>query len=630
MAAVAVGVGLFTPSRAVPFEKRDWILIADVENSTGDTLFDRSLDMALTIAIQQSQHVNVYPRPRVEETLRRMGRDSVDGLSEPLAREIAERENLPVVVVPSISRLDSVYLLGIRLVDPVTGVDLSSRSDRAIGANEVLSSLDRLARRLRRDLGESRRSLSRLGRQLPQVTTASLEALKAWAAGLQPGTSWEHAGRLWLRAIELDSNFAMAHNSLGLFYYWAQSDRLRGDKHFEKALSLSDRVTERERMLIQANAASWRGNREEAVEVYEIYLRQYPDDATTWHDLGYSRMMLGRSAEALDAFANVLELDSSSSDAYINIATIHAAEGRMAEAVPYYLRAFELQPDYRLVANINHEFGFNYAELGDFEAAEDVFNLAISDPRGDRARGLRSLALLRMFVGKYAEAAQFLEQSIVLNQTTAPGVSEMRDRLFLVMALSTAGATEALKRALEDAYARFRAVYLPPEWLQDWGMLFARNGYLERAEEVVDSAEARADPDNRDDVVALHLLRGEVALARGAYEEATDHFERARALEARTTRHQERLARSYLLKGDLDRAREWYEQILAVRSLGHEGQETWVLAHYQLGRIFEEQGDTTNALDCYGRLLGIWEEADSDIPLLLDTRRRVTQLQLPR
>ena len=78
--AVAVGGGalawrlwpvrLSISQRALAFNERDWILITDFKNLTGETVFDRSLRVALDVAIAQSQYVNVFPPSRVQETLR--------------------------------------------------------------------------------------------------------------------------------------------------------------------------------------------------------------------------------------------------------------------------------------------------------------------------------------------------------------------------------------------------------------------------------------------------------------------------------------------------------------------------------------------------------------------------------
>jgi serine/threonine-protein kinase len=619
------GGGLLGSWSNVAFSERDWIVIADLENSTGDSIFDQSLNAAFTIAVQQSRFVNVFPASRVQQTLARMGHESVDVLTESLAREVAVRENATVVVIPSIGKIDSVYALSIRVIDPTTGDNLISRAARATGKAEVLPALDGLGRRLRRDLGESVLSVARSGKRLPQVTTTSLDALKAWAAGGDPGLTLDQKGELWRRAVALDTNFAMAHNSLGYYYYWWRNDRVKGDEHFDKALSLTDRVTERERLLIEANAASWRGRREDAANTYQVYLAQYPDDASAWYSLGYSLMLVNRSTEALAAFARVLELDPSRAGAHINVATIHARERRHADAVPHYLRAFELEPYRRMDPNVNHEFGFNYVALGELGEAEEAFTEMLSGSPMQRAQGSRSLGLLRMFAGRYAEAIPYMRQAAALHEAADAPVGEMRDAWFLVTALQTRGATDELGLELAAAHQRLRSVYLDPYWLQFWGKIYARIGLLEEAVEVLDTVSARVNPENQNDKAAHHGLQGEVALARGDLVEAADHFEVAFALRDEND-YLESLAFCALVSGDLELARQRYEQLLVRGQLGSEAQESWVLAHYLLGKISDEQGDTTRAIERYSQFLDIWKDADDDLEPLIDARRRIRDL----
>ena len=93
----------------------------------------------MNVAVAQSQYVNVYPRSRVYETLRRMGRADVSTIDEALAAEVAVREHLKAVLSFEISSLEDTYLLSTSVLNPELGVVVYSETSRAEGKGEVLT-----------------------------------------------------------------------------------------------------------------------------------------------------------------------------------------------------------------------------------------------------------------------------------------------------------------------------------------------------------------------------------------------------------------------------------------------------------------------------------------------------------
>ena len=95
MVALAAGIGLwqgFQNEPALPFEERDWVLIADFENRTGEAVFGGTLEYALERELSNSQFVNVVPRPRIEDALRLMQRPLDTPINAAVGREIALRD----------------------------------------------------------------------------------------------------------------------------------------------------------------------------------------------------------------------------------------------------------------------------------------------------------------------------------------------------------------------------------------------------------------------------------------------------------------------------------------------------------------------------------------------------------
>jgi serine/threonine protein kinase/Flp pilus assembly protein TadD len=622
--AAVAGFLLLQPSRKIPFSERGWILVTDFENQTGDGVFDRSLNTALTVSLQQSRYVNVFPRSRVKETLQRMGRKDPDRLEGELAREVALREGIRALVTCSISRIGTVYTLTASIVDPHTQTALKTETIRAKGKDEILNVLNDLSGRIRKGLGESLKSIRQHSLGLPQATTSSLEALQNFAEAGRRSFDKEHLALL-IKAVELDPDFALAHAQLGSYYYW-HNNRVKGEEHFKKALSALDRLTERERLWIQAIVPAYRGNRDEAVVQYKVFLSKYPDDYAGWFNLGHNYLMMRRYDQAIDAFMKSLEIRPNQVDDYINIATCLSMMERYQEAVDNYLRAFQLKPERVTEPNLNHEFGFAYVKLGEFQKAEEVFNKMLSRGDGDKARGLRSLALLNMYQGKYSMAINRLRESILSHQTLKYWLNEIRDRLFLAVAYREKGNMEAFYQELRLAQELCAKNRVEPWWLLLIGKIYARLERTKQADDFLQQISSRMIEGNRWDQAAFNILKGEIELSKANYAEAIDLF--SMAYQLRDDNYPlESLAYGYLKKGDLDQAIAKYNLLISRKDLGWEAQEYWIQAHYQLAKIYETKADRERAIQFYEHFLEIRKDSDPGIPGVDDARKRLAALK---
>jgi tetratricopeptide (TPR) repeat protein len=631
--AVAIaGTLRLLSSSGIPFAARDWIVMADFQNQTGDSVFGGPLGSALTVALQQSRYVNVLPRGRIAFVLGQMERPRGTPLDEAVAREVALRGNARLLVVPSISRIDSTYLLTTRIVDPQTAADLLTRSARAQGKGEVLGALDQLARQLRRDLGESRRAVAQNGLRLDHATTASLDALRAWTEGNQYWNTrrFSEAADRYRQALGFDSSFAMAHEGLGRFFA-LNAQRDSSEYHFARALSRLDRVTERERLLIRAAFEGARGDWDASIRVQETYVDRYPDDPGERFNLGTAYMRAGRYPDAVRTLREVLQTDSTHVAANINLATTYSSMGASAEALRYYRRAFALRPDYRLSGNLNHEFGFNFVQLGELDSAAATFTAMLDQSPEQQAFGHRSLALLSMYEGRYAEARSHLERAIALTRALRAPLSEFRNRLYLAATYAAAGQARASRQALDRAAAIADTLSLGPVWLRRLAAGYVRLGDTSVLRRLVPLIKRRVTEGSTEDQAAAAGAEAELDLARGDYDNATALLERA-ALAAgeRGDEFRPTLALAYRLSGDPVRAESTYLTLLRSRAaLGWEPQEAWILAHYELGKLYQQRGEAAKAIGFYDRFLTIWKDGDSDLVALADARARVRALRSP-
>jgi len=622
--AAVILILVFRPTSGVGFNERDWIFIGDLENNTGDSVFDRSLQTALVVAIDQSAYVNVFPRNRAFETLRRMGQDTVTHIDVTLASEIAQRENLKAVLSLSIANLDDTYILTTRLLDPATGAALRSRDAQAEGKASVLESLDDLARGVRRDLGESLRSIRQRDTPLPMATTPSLDALKlhADAAAAWSASQWEEARTLWLRAIELDSNFAWAHASLGNAVSWLD-DENAAEPHFEKALSLLNRVTEKERLWITSLAAKG----DESIRALRAYLQQYPDDRDAWYNLGNGLRVLNRPEEALEAYDSSLAIDSLQVWAYVNSAVVYDGLGRFEESAAAFARSFELRPQEEMNTwgDVNRISGFVLVKLGDTTNARLRFEKLLSGTTDQQANAHRSLGLLEMYRGRYQAGIERLREAILLNRSENALLSEYRNRLYLATAFRAKGNTSDYERQLEMADRLTREMgFVATSWLVFLGGHYATSGAITDASRILDTMTVRATEDPGD-LANVEYMRGLVALAGEDVAGGLESLELAQRLWP-SDLYVYAIGQVSLANGNLDRAESAFLEILERMGLGWETQEVWLNAHYHLGRVYEAQGDTEHAIEYYQRLLDLWADGDDDLVVLEEARARLVRL----
>ena len=224
----------------------------------------------------------------------------------------------------------------------------------------MLRALGEVATRVRSSLGESLAGLPAQIKPLPMVTTSSLEALKLYAEALNAGSRDRGEGNALLRqAIALDADFALAYAELGRRYYLEgeRATREQGEQLFAKALQLTDRLSLRERLWIQAVAEDSRGNRQQAAVAYKTYLAQYPDDPSAWFRLAWTQMAtLGQFSEAAEGFKQVIRLQPNDLGAHINLASAYSGMEDVEAAIPAYQKAFTLEPAAIFGTFVNHEY----------------------------------------------------------------------------------------------------------------------------------------------------------------------------------------------------------------------------------------------------------------------------------
>jgi tetratricopeptide (TPR) repeat protein/tRNA A-37 threonylcarbamoyl transferase component Bud32 len=315
-AAVAVGFGVWAwlSRPALAFENRDWLVIADVENLTGDAVFDKALDTALRVSIEQSRYVNVVPRQRVTDALLRMKKPGGDRLDATLAREVAQREGFRAVLAPVISGVGGAYALSATLENPSTGASVKSAIVQAAKKEDVLPALDALVRDVRRGLGESMSALSPQSKPLSKVTTSSLEALRQYSLAIDKhrASQFDEARVYYENALRIDPAFASAQASLGMLEF-ERFDAKRGRELLAQVAGRLDDLSDSERYRILAfHARAVENDLPKALEHLKTLVAIYPDNSATHNNIAFFSRQMGRYEDAVKEYREAIRVDPTS------------------------------------------------------------------------------------------------------------------------------------------------------------------------------------------------------------------------------------------------------------------------------------------------------------------------------
>jgi tetratricopeptide (TPR) repeat protein len=295
------------------FKERDFVVVADVVNGTGEPVFDLALKSALETDLRQSRYVNVVDSSQVQNALRfsRLAPDA--RLDTETGRNICRRVGAQALLVPRILRAGEAYQLQVTLVEPSTGRAVDEVRVTSRGREEVLlSSIDKLTRQLRGRLGESLGAIARTDPPLAQYTTSSLEALQllaigqsAWAAG-----DFAKAERSLQEALQRDPRFAMARGSLGLILIQFLNRPDEGRKMLAQALEEEGKVSEREYLHLRAvNKQFVTQDLQGALDDYRFISELYPDLMPPYNNSGRILQQLGRFRDAAAMFERAHKSD---------------------------------------------------------------------------------------------------------------------------------------------------------------------------------------------------------------------------------------------------------------------------------------------------------------------------------
>ncbi|NOZ78460.1 MAG: tetratricopeptide repeat protein [Acidobacteria bacterium] len=235
----------------------------------------------------------------------------------------------------------------------------------------------------------------------PEWTTRSPRALAELNAAIdaQMKVYASDAKRHLERALQLDPNFVMAKF---LLYEQTEMGTTAQRKEFKKFVDSIDlnRLSPRERFMIEMSQASLAGRPEEAGRILDRYLARHPDDPFALNAKGSNLWREGKLDQAKNVFLRLVKIAPNWVVAYNQLGYIAMEQGRFAKSEDYFKTYGFIAPDQ---ANPHDSLGELFILTGRYREALREFNRAITI-KPDFCASYMHMAITHLLMGSLDQA----------------------------------------------------------------------------------------------------------------------------------------------------------------------------------------------------------------------------------
>jgi tetratricopeptide (TPR) repeat protein len=566
--------------------------------------------------------------------------------------------------VGSFARAGAQIRISASVQDPKSGEVLASERVEGDAESGLFALVDELTGRLRKRLeapplvrmADDRRSHSPWKeKKLEEVTTASMEAFKAYAEGsrLHDRLQEKEAQAYFEKAVEADPGFAMALAKLSVVHA-NQGNLDKARAYAAKAVDKCGNLPPAERYYIEGRKYSLDpASVEKAVAAYQKAVDEAPGHTAARNNLAQLLLELHRYPEALrhleelrrqgmtfpgsywslaEAYAATGRTDQARaalhdyaaehpdrSAAYENIGFFELGQGEVDEALSAFDEAAARHPD--SARKIEGGRFVAYALRDQWAEAEAAAKrLMESDDARESWEGGASLALAKLYHGDVAGARSLAAEGA----KTGRGPDErVGARLFRARLEADLGRDrEALAETESVLKEKVKEPKLVAEGHAMRAICFTRLGRKAEAEKSL--AEVRAFLATIPPPIAepgrLHL-EGQIALARGDHASARRVLEKAAELapidglkmeDDAPVRIRYALARSALETGAAEEARQALVEVVKAGPVRVLAPVPYVRSLALLASLEEKAGRTTDARRLYERYVGYWKDGQID------------------
>lgn len=248
---VAIPVPSDKPSVAVMYFK----------NNTGDEGLDHWSAMLTDLLIKdltQSKYIRVLPEDKLVNILEEHNHQESKSYSTNVLKEVAAQGRVNHILQGNYAKAGNVYRVNVTLQEAATMEIIGSEGVEGTGEDSVFTMVDELTRKIKARFKLTAEDIaSDIDKDVGKITTSSPEAYQFYREAIKLSERGENQKAIpfFEKAISIDPAFAIAYLHMAISFYNLGLFN-EEKKNLEKAFSLRDRVTDRERYLSEAELNS--------------------------------------------------------------------------------------------------------------------------------------------------------------------------------------------------------------------------------------------------------------------------------------------------------------------------------------------------------------------------------------
>jgi len=652
------------------------------ENNTGDKNLDhwrKALSELLIADLSQSKFLRVLSGDRLFDILEEMNLLEEDSYSSKDLENVAARGGVENILRGGYSKAGDVLRINTMLQKISTGELLSSEKVEGKGEEGMFSMVDELTRKIKEDFKLSEEQIaSDKDKEVGKITTSFPEAYKYYSEGRKYTIRGDYRQSISFmeRAVAIDPEFAMAYRSMAACY--SNLGRYaEAKKYWQKALELSDRLSEKEQLIIHGDFFyKVEIAYDRAIEFYNKLLSLYPDNIIGNTNLGNIYFRLEQWDKAKERYEKAMQIAPEAANPNVILALLYMSQGLYGEANKVledyinnvsdssYIRRFLAvnsfcQEKYdRALAEVDKAFlldptsYFNSWVKGDielyrenfFEAEREYQKLLESEDESVQICGRDRMGCLCLSEGKFKESENQLKQGIELTEKFGEKGWEWQFHLKLAYIFQKTGNPEKALRECNDAWniaaEEVQRIWDKPYILYFKGLAYLGMKSISEARRVADELKDLINKGMNRKLIRLHHnLMGLIDIEKENFSQAIENFQKSLALYRcqfieypifLSNDHalfMDPLARAYYITGNTEKAREEYEKIISLSAGRIYYGDIYAKSFYMLGKIHEQQGNKAKAIEHYEKFLDLWKDADSGIAELEDAEKKLAKLK---